>query len=71
MRIIRKVAPEPIDVPGLDGEVELSLQRALKFSHDLDRGVAARLGHFVLDPVGKVVEKAQVRCDFGGDAGTN
>ena len=26
MRIIRKVAREPIDIAGLDGEVELSLQ---------------------------------------------
>src|SRR5262245_8144305 len=71
MRLIRKVARKPIDMARLDGEVELALQGASKLGHDLDWCVAARLGHFVLDQVGKVVKKPQVRCNLGRNAGTS
>src|SRR5262245_9305141 len=71
MRLIRKVARKPIDMAHLDGEVELALQGASKLGHDLDWCIAARLGHFVLDQVGKVVKKPQVRCNLGRNAGTS
>src|SRR5215468_4537125 len=61
MRLTRKIASKAIDMSGLDSEVELSLQRTSKLGHDLDWRVAARLRDFVLDQVGKMVKKPQVR----------
>ena len=50
-------------------EVELALERARELRGDLDRLVAARLGHLGFDQRGEVPEQPQVGFDLRANAG--
>ena len=69
VRIVGKVVGEALRIPGLDGEVELTLERAAQLTDDLDGQVAPCFGHLLLDEVSQVRENSEIRMDLRLDAG--